>query len=171
MSSSSISANPSWKDYLTKLSQDIDYQGSYLSSIRNASLNFSTQDMLRFLESDTSLTLLVNNRSEPLIIFHHFKSFNFSFPMQESKLIAIAGIDMAISVVINTSSIKKYSQLAPTFDSFKNVTSINDLQHIETKEALSLQNAIIHHYLLWLQSPKNLTFLLLEELNHLDDHF
>ncbi len=143
MSSTPTSLSPNWKVHVSKLAQDTNHQGSSLSSIRSALL-FSTQEMLRFLESDTSLALLVDDENESLLVFHHFKSFTFSFPKQESKLVAIAALDnMATPVVINTASIKNYSQFVPMIDSFKNISSVTDLQHIEAREALALRNAII----------------------------
>jgi hypothetical protein len=103
---STTPSNTFWKDFFLKLSSDPSYSGCSLSSIQTAaSLTFSTQEKLRFLESDPNLVLLADDDGNSLLAFHHFHSMPTA--SHEQKLVAIAGFDkMATPVIINNALIK-----------------------------------------------------------------
>lgn len=161
--STSTSTSLTWKDHFTKLAIETSHQGSSLSSIRNASLHFSTQEMLWFLVSDMSLMLLVDDKSKSLLVFHHFKSFTCIFSKQESKLVAVAGINhMAMPVVLNTTFIKNYSQFIPTFDSFKNQFITSEFPVSTKIQNLSTDSIQQHKTIL---SPPKRPFYMQELIN------
>jgi hypothetical protein len=86
----SISYTPTWKGHFLKMAKNPNQSGSNLSSIHNTSLSFSTQEMIRFLELDPSLSLLINDDGASLLLLHHFNSFSSLCPKQESTLAAVA---------------------------------------------------------------------------------
>lgn len=119
---SSSSTNSSWKDIFIVLADDPHYSGCNLSSIKTASLTFSAQETLCFLETDPNLALLTDDDGNSLLAFHHFHNISSPYAQNEPKLVAITGFDhMATPIIINTASIKNYSQLVPKWDILQNV--------------------------------------------------
>ena len=114
---------PSWKDFYLNLAADPNYSGSSLSSIKNALLMFSTLETLHFLETNSGHVLLTDD--DDLLIFHHFQSISSSVLKNDSSLVAITGVDsMATPVILNTSSIKNYSQLVLSIHTQKSILGI-----------------------------------------------
>jgi hypothetical protein len=114
---------PSWKDFYLNLAADPNYSGSSLSSIKNALLMFSTPETLHFLETNSGHVLLTDD--DDLLIFHHFQSISSSVLKNDSSLVAITGVDsMATPVILNTSSIKNYSQLVLSIHTQKSILRI-----------------------------------------------
>lgn len=116
---------PSWKDFYLNLAADPNYSGSSLSSIKNALLMFSTPETLHFLETNSGHVLLTDDDENSLLIFHHFQSISSSVLKNDSSLVAITGVDsMATPVILNTSSIKNYSQLVLSIHTQKSILRI-----------------------------------------------
>jgi len=131
-----------WEKQFVNLAQDISFKGSNISSIKSASISFTTPELLRFLENDHSLVLIAEDDDASIIIFHHFQSF----PCPTSKdpnLIAIAGIDtLATPVVINNTRIKNYSQQVPLIDIESTEDYLLEIESVQA-ENITLKNAII----------------------------
>ncbi len=136
--------NSYWKDFFLSLSTDPNYSGSSISSIRTASVSFSTQEKLRFLESDPNLVLLADDDGNSILAFHHFHSMPTTFN-NDQKLVAIAGFDeMATPVIINIASIKNYSQVVPKWEFLQQVNTTSDFQDYKLElETTTLRNTII----------------------------
>lgn len=116
---------PSWKDFYLNLAADPNYSGSSLSSIKNALLMFSTPETLHFLETNSGHVLLTDDDENSLLIFHHFQSISSSVLKNDSSLVAFTGVDsMATPVILNTSSIKNYSQLVLSIHTQKSILMI-----------------------------------------------
>jgi hypothetical protein len=162
--SNHLSPLSSWKDFFLNLAADPNYTGSSLSSIKNASLTFSTSETLRFLETDPGHVLLTDDDGNSLLIFHHFQSISSPVLKNESTLVAIACVDpMATPVIINTSSIKNYSQLVPSSQTIKTISSQEEFQNITSGlETITLRNAIV--------IPLQLLKVILSTDNHSPDH-
>jgi hypothetical protein len=144
-SSSPPASNFSWKEVFLSLALDPHYTGCNLSSIKTTSLILSTQEKLHFLKSDPSLVLLTDDNRNSLLAFHHFQTISSPLNQKDQKLVAITRFNhMATSVIINSASIKNYSQVVPKWDNLKKIKTMTDLQNygLET-ETTTLHNAII----------------------------
>jgi hypothetical protein len=170
--------NPiSWKNAFLALASDPNYSGVNISSIKAASLSFSTHETLRFLETIPNLVLLTDDDGNSLLAFHHFKTMPSDQNPQDQKLVAIAGFDhKATPVIVNVSSIKNYFQVVPKWDYLKLATSSLDLKNLEL-ETTTLRNAIIIPIQLLRiflsspdQSPASLAIQILLEMKRLDLH-
>jgi hypothetical protein len=129
MMTSQFSHESPWKNFFLSMASDKSYSGSSLSSIKSASMSFSTQEKIRFLEADKSLSLLSDDDGNSLLILHNFHHLTSSNQTNDQKLVAIAGLDSFSSpVIINTPSIKNYSQIVPKWDILKNLKSTTEFQ-------------------------------------------
>jgi hypothetical protein len=167
----------SWKDIFMSLASDPHYSGCSLSSIKAAPLTFSTQETLRFLESDSNLVLLTDDDGNSLLVLHHFHTISQAHNQNDQKLVAIAGfIHLATPVIINTSSVKNYSQIVPKWELFQNTKTISEFQNYNSElEPITLRNAIIIPLPLLRiiltspdQSPAALATKILHEMHQLD---
>ncbi len=128
-----------------KFPADPHHTGSSLTSIKNASLLFSTQQTLWFLETDLSHILLADDDGNSLLILHHFHTISSPVLKNELTLVTIAGVNaMATPVIISMSSIRNYSQMVLSPNAIKSIKLIEELQEITSGlETITLQNAVI----------------------------
>jgi hypothetical protein len=128
--STTTPANSSSKKFFLSLASDPHYAVCSVSSIKAASLTFSTQEKLQFLESDPHLVLLTNDDCNSLLAFHHFHMISSPHNQHDQKLAAIAGFDhMATPVIINITSIKNCSHIIPKWKHLQNISKTSDLQN------------------------------------------
>lgn len=168
---------PTWKDFFLKAASDKDYSGSSLSSIKLASTSLSTQDKIRLLESDKNLSMLTDDDGNSLLLFHKFQNMPSTIMKHENKLVALAGFDsFSTPVIINTPSIKNYSQVVPKWDILQNINSTSEFQnYCADVESTTISNAIIIPLPLLCvflttddQTPANLAIQLIAEMKRLD---
>jgi hypothetical protein len=153
------------------------YSGCSLSSIKLALKSFSTQEKIRFFESYKNLTLLSDDDGDSFLLLHNFHLMPPNEHKQEHKLIATAGFDtFSAPVIINTHSIKNYSQIAPKWENLQDImTTMGCKDYNSNVETTTISNAIIIPLPLLriilsanVQSPASLALLLINEMKRLD---
>jgi hypothetical protein len=177
MMTSQFSRESPWKNIFLSMASHKSYSGSSLSSIKSPSMSFSIQEKIRFLEADKSLSLLPDDDGNSLLILHNFHHLTSSNQTNDQKLAAIARLDSFSSpVIINTPSIKNYSQIVPKWDILKILKSTTEFQtYCDEMETTTISNAIIiplqllHIFITPTNlSPESLAIKVLNEMNRLD---